>query len=241
MWYTSWFNSPYYHMLYRNRDEREAADFVDHSLKYLKPDPAQWILDQGCGRGRHSIHMNRQGYKVIGIDISMKNISYAKTFENEGLKFEIHDMREPYPAINFGLVMSLFTSFGYFDSLNENLKVLNASYQNLRPKGRLLIDYFNVGLLRQNLVERETQVIEDVEFHITRQIENEMVVKRIKVLHGKDEHHFEERVMTFDKQDFAGMLSQVGFEVLDVFGNYSLGQFRESSSPRLITLARKSS
>jgi len=36
-WFKDWFNSPYYHLLYFNRDEQEAAAFIDRLIKDLHP------------------------------------------------------------------------------------------------------------------------------------------------------------------------------------------------------------
>lgn len=239
MWFKSWFNSPYYHMLYRGRDEQEAADFIDHIFKYLKPNRDEWILDFGCGKGRHSIYMNGLGYKVEGIDISEQNITYAKAFENPGLQFALHDMRETYKPGHFSTVLNLFTSFGYFDCSDENLKVLKAANENLKPKGRLLIDYLNVDLLKNNLIEKESQEIDGVKFEIARAIEGEMVTKVITVHDRGLTFEFQEQVKLIDKQGFKGLLSRAGFEVLDIFGNYALDQYHPTTSPRLIAIARK--
>ena len=56
-WFKDWFNSPYYHQLYFNRDDREAAVFIDKLISYLKPAPDSTMLDVACGRGRHSIQL----------------------------------------------------------------------------------------------------------------------------------------------------------------------------------------
>jgi len=226
-------------MLYRRRDGEEAAVFIDHFLKYLNPPKGHKILDLGCGKGRHSIYMNSKGYEVTGIDISEQNIKYASAFENEKLRFAIHDMRDPFADARFDLVVNLFTSFGYFESMEENLKVLRATSANLKPKGSVLIDYLNAELLKSTLVESETQMINGVSFDIERSIDHGMILKKIKVTDGPDVLRFEERVKALDKQDFAGLLTQSGFEIVDVFGTYSLRRFIPENSPRLIIIARK--
>ena len=53
--YNKWFDSPYYHILYENRDHKEAKNFIKKILKYLKLDRGSKILDAACGKGRHSI------------------------------------------------------------------------------------------------------------------------------------------------------------------------------------------
>ena len=77
-WYTSWFDSPYYHSLYSHRNDQEAADFVSRLINLIQPSKDAHILDVGCGRGRHAFELYRHGFKVTGIDLSHENIKYAK-------------------------------------------------------------------------------------------------------------------------------------------------------------------
>src|SRR5690554_3854210 len=163
-WYRSWFNSPYYHILYKNRDENEAALFIDRVLKYFNPPLESRFLDLACGKGRHSIYMNKKGFDVTGVDLSKENISRAKRFENDHLHFDVHDMREPYANAKFDYVFNLFTSFGYFPSIEENEKVLKASHANLKLKGKILIDFLNAQQVINGLVKEETQIIDGITF-----------------------------------------------------------------------------
>lgn len=238
-WYRSWFDSPYYHILYKNRDEYEAALFIDRVLKYLNPPADSHFLDLACGKGRHSVYINKQGFKVTGVDLSKQNIKIARKFENERLKFDVHDMRLPYADAKFDYVFNLFTSFGYFPSIEENEKVLRASHQDLKLKGKILIDFLNANQVIKGLVKGEIQEIEGIKFRITREIENGIIKKNIDITDGNNELRFVERVRALTRQDFTGMLSRCGFEILDTFGNYSLEEFHADHSPRLILIARK--
>ena len=74
-----------------------------------------------CGKGRHSVHLNSLGYQVTGLDLSEESIAYAKQFENSSLHFDVHDMSTPYHD-QFDAVFNLFTSFGYFENEEDNLK-----------------------------------------------------------------------------------------------------------------------
>src|SRR6185295_11720123 len=95
-WFEAWFDSPYYHVLYKQRDEPEAQAFLDNLIKLLKPPKTARILDVACGRGRHALYLNKKGYQVFGFDLSKKNIDYNKQFENNNLQFFVHDMREAF-------------------------------------------------------------------------------------------------------------------------------------------------
>lgn len=238
-WYRSWFNTRYYHMLYRNRDEIEAAHFIDRIFKYLNPPQGSVLLDLACGRGRHSIYMNKKGYDVTGVDLSVKNIKAAKKFENETLHFEVHDMRKPFADANFDYVFNLFTSFGYFPTIAENQQVLESAYQNLKPKGKIIIDFLNANQVIEGLVKEETQVIDGVIFDISREIKGRIIHKYIDITDGENKMRYVEKVKALTRQDFIGMLNRTNFEILDTFGNYNLEKYDERSSSRLIIIARK--
>ena len=77
-WYASWFDTPYYHILYKDRDHSEAQVFMDNLTNYLNIPEGGKILDLACGKGRHSVYLNSLGYNVTGIDLSEKSIDYAK-------------------------------------------------------------------------------------------------------------------------------------------------------------------
>ena len=238
-WYRSWFNSPYYHILYKNRDENEAALFIDRVLKYFNPPSEARFLDLACGKGRHSIYINKKGFDVTGVDLSKENIRRAKRFENDHLHFDVHDMRVPYANTKFDYVFNLFTSFGYFPSIEENEKVLSASHSNLKLKGKILIDFLNAHQVIKGLVKEETQKMDGVTFNIDREIEDGIIKKNIDIIDGEKEFRFVERVRALTRQDFVGMLTRCDFEILDTFGNYNLEEYHEDKSPRLILIARK--
>ena len=82
-WFTSWFDSPFYHILYKDRDYTEAQQFMDNLTNYLNIPEGGKILDLACGKGRHSIYLITLGYNITGIDLSANSITHAKQFEND--------------------------------------------------------------------------------------------------------------------------------------------------------------
>ena len=84
-WYESWFDTKYYHILYKDRNYREAQVFMDNLTHYLNLPEKAKVLDLACGKGRHSIYLNQCGYDVIGADLSEENILHCKKFENDHL------------------------------------------------------------------------------------------------------------------------------------------------------------
>ena len=142
-WFKEWFDTKYYHILYKNRDQEEAEKFLINinNLKYLKKNSK--ILDIACGKGRHSLFLSKLGYKVDGIDLSKNSINSAKKLENSNLRFALADMRETYKSSTYDVALNLFTSFGYFDNNLDNQKCISSMSKNLVNDGILIIDYLN--------------------------------------------------------------------------------------------------
>ncbi|WP_341840998.1 class I SAM-dependent methyltransferase [Chitinophaga caseinilytica] len=170
-WFKDWFNSPYYHLLYNNRDEREASAFIDKLVDYLRPDAGALMLDVACGRGRHARYLADKGFNVTGIDLSEESIAAARKLENERLSFFQHDMRLPFRINYFDIVFNFFTSFGYFETRHENDNALRTLTNSLKPGGRLVLDYLNSPFAAAHLVPNEIKEIDDVVFDIHREVE----------------------------------------------------------------------
>ena len=233
----NWFNSDYYHILYKNRDKKEAEFFINNLIKKLKIKKKSKILDLACGVGRHSFYLNKKGMNVIGIDNSENNIKKAKKFENKFLKFKKKEMTEDYGQ-EFDFIFNLFTSFGYINE-KHNLNTFKSINNSLINHGILVIDYLNVFKLKEELVEKETKKIGNIIFNIKRSFKDNFIVKKIKIKDNNKIFYFEERVMELTKNDFQYYLKKFDFEILDVYGNYNLEKYHKNSE-RLIMIIKKS-
>jgi 2-polyprenyl-3-methyl-5-hydroxy-6-metoxy-1,4-benzoquinol methylase len=143
-WYKDWFNSPFYHKLYFDRDDKEAGNFIKKLIEHLKPIPGSRMLDVACGKGRHSKTLASLGFQVTGIDISFDSIAQAKQYESEHLDFYVHDMRLPFWGNYYNYAFNFFTSFGYFKTRREHDDAIRTIAKSLKPGGKLVIDYLNV-------------------------------------------------------------------------------------------------
>ena len=234
-WYASWFDTPYYHILYKDRDYEEAEVFMKNLTSYLNIPEGGKILDLACGKGRHSIYLNSIGFDVTGVDLSKQSIAFAKQFENETLKFDVHDMTKPYPE-QFDAVFNLFTSFGYFDNEECNLRTIEAIKSELNTFGFGVIDFMNVDYVIENLVPENKTEVDGITFHQKRKVENDYIVKDISFEIEGETLNFQERVRAFTLEDFETLFETAGVHLLDVFGDYQLGKFNSKQSERLILI-----
>jgi SAM-dependent methyltransferase len=238
-WFTEWFDSPYYHMLYQNRDDREAQVFLDNLTKHFHVSPATKIVDLACGKGRHAIYLNSLGFDVTGIDLSEQSIACAMQHTNAHLRFEVGDLRNLRFENAFDVALNLFTSFGYFQSNEENLQVIKNMHSSIKPGGYLLIDFMNAPYVIKELVEHESKTINGIKFKINRWIDKGFIYKKIHFTDMNKQFEFTEKVQALTKKDFELLFASCSFNLVNIFGDYSLNPYKEPTSPRLIMVVKR--
>ena len=232
-----WFDSDYYHILYKHRDYSEARNFIDKIVEYLDLKKGSKILDLACGIGRHSIYLEKIGFDVIGTDKSTNNIKKAKKNENDKLKFiqmeMINDTNRKYDGI-----FNLFTSFGYVNH-DYNLETIKNIERQLKDDGKVIIDFMNTLFVKNNLVIEETKVIDDLIFKIKRKSDGKHIYKEIKFNDQKD-YFYQEKVMDLTLNDFENYLKRHNLKIIKTFGDYNLSEFDIENSERLVMVIKKS-
>ena len=234
-WFASWFDTPYYHILYKDRDYEEAQQFMDNLTHYLNLPEEAKILDLACGKGRHSIYLNSLGFDVTGSDLSENSIKEALKDANSTLHFKVHDMRDSFEE-KYNAIFHLFTSFGYFENDADNLKTLISIKESLTEYGFAVIDFMNVEFVIDNLVPTEIKTVEGIDFHIKRYVKDNHIFKEIDFEDNGEKFHFTEKVQALRLADFEAMMEEAGIFLLDVFGDYKLRTFYKNQSERLIMI-----
>ncbi len=241
-WYTEWFDSPYYRLLYAHRSAAEARSFLDRLIEALNLRPPLRILDAGCGWGRHARYLAEQGFEVVGIDANPRLIEQVQKSSSPRLRFAVHDILFPLPPKlggPFDLVLSLFTAFGYFTTWPAHLRALRHLYDGLRPRGLLVLDFMNTFRTLCQLVPAETVVRQSIRFDIRRTYAPPFLLKDIHITDGSERRTYRERIWAFWPESLESLLQSAGFDIVERWGDYDLSPFEETSSPRLIYLARK--
>ena len=232
-----WFDSDYYHVLYKNRDYSEARNFIDNIVEYIDLKKGSQILDLACGIGRHSIYLDKIGFKVVGTDKSPNNIKKAKASHNQSLSFLQMEMIDD-TNYKYDCIFNLFTSFGYVNH-DYNLKTIKNIERQLKDDGIVVIDFMNTLFVKNNLVIEETKVIDDLSFKIKRKSDGKHIYKEIKFQDKKD-YFFQEKVMDLSLKDFENYLIRYNLKIIKTFGDYNLNEFDIENSERLILVIKKS-
>ncbi len=235
-WFKEWFDENY-KLLYRHRDMKDAGLQVELILKTVRPGRDWKILDLACGEGRHSALFREQGYDVTGIDLS-------KTLINSG--------REKYPDVKllecdmrsipgkYDMILSLFTSFGYFEDESEDIKVISEVFNSLNPGGIFWLDFLNPEDIRNKLTGNKIEkVIEGVKVTEEKYINGDRINKRICFENSSGFKEYNESVRLYSKEKLFRILGDNRFNVINVFGDY-LGTAWNFGSERSIFYCRKS-
>jgi SAM-dependent methyltransferase len=234
-WFEQWFGEEY-HALYPHRDSEDARRAVELIHRVAPWRAGSVVLDLACGAGRHTAELEGAGARVVGLDLSPAMLHRARQRTRAWLVRG--DMRAlPFRAASFGLVVNLFTSFGYFRSDAEHGQVLRQVARVLEPGGRFVLDYLNADQVRRTL-RRDSEEISDgdVGARVRRRFSEEglYVVKEIEL--RAENRSFQERVRLFTTQELEALLREAGLAVVERFGDYD-GRPPAVDAPRSILVA----
>lgn len=238
-WFKDWFNSPYYHILYKNRNEAEAAAFLDALTQCLKLPKGAKVLDLPCGKGRHSHYLHQLGFQVTGADLAPHSIAEANKEAEPGLKYLVHDIRQPFPEQDFDAVFNLFTSLGYFDDEREDEAAIATLSGAARSGGYIVIDFMNTPKIAAGLVKHHELTLDGIPFIIDKVLKDGFFVKDIQFTDKGKSYHFTERVKAITKEQLTAWTHLANLKIIGIFGNYSLDEYQKEKSDRMIFILQK--
>jgi len=238
-WFKEWFGEEYI-QVYSHRNEEEARRVVELIKKTLPLNKHSFILDAACGNGRHSCNLARFSRHVVGIDLSKALLVLAKEQCSHSQKppFVQADIRFLPFGRSFDAALSLFTSFGYFLSDEENLKVLSEFWRVLKTGGVLFFDYLNKPHVIKNLKNRTEKTISGMRIIENRKIVRNRVDKQIIIEQNGKRRYFYESVRLYGLDELKMLMEKANFRIEKVLGDY-LGSDYTEDSPRLIVIAKK--
>lgn len=241
-WYVDAFRSDYIDR-YAHRGEDEAKANIDALLQWLPLNSLDAILDLACGAGRHLIALRQAGFtRLAGLDLSADLLDRArKRFRELGISDIrlIHaDMRSIGFVDHFDVVLSLFSSFGYFATDAMNAAVIHAIAHALKRGGTVVIDTMNPPYVRATLVAEEQFDRGGQQVRITRNLTSDQRVEKHFLVSrgGVHSHEFFESVRMYGREEMAAMLEGEGFTDIRLAGGLD-GREYTPSSPRLVVTA----
>ncbi len=240
-WTKNYFDDFYLKYFLQTQPEDITNRQIDFIRKFFNC--GSYILDAGCGIGRHSIKLGGLGFKVLGIDSSPLFIKTAnnslKEQELQDVSFLIQDLRELSFENEFDGIINMWSSFGYFDD-ETNFDILKRFYRALKRNGKLIIDVENRDYILKYFV-RETFRDKGEFFILERRKFNPLksVVFTHRFIVGpnirKDYYRY---IRIYTVTELINLFKAAGFSSYEVFGSYNMDKFTENSK-RIIIIGLK--
>lgn len=223
-WWRTWFG-PSYLALYDQELAQRTPNEIDHLEALLKLQPPLRILDLACGQGRHAIELARRGYDLTGLDLSPYLLEVARERAEAGgvsVRWVLGDMRLAMEGERFDLILSLFTSLGYFADPGDDAAVVGAANTMLAEGGRLLVEVVNGDRILGNFQEREWFTVGEVAVMERRSVDREsrrMTVERTVERGGESEINVHV-VRLYGPADLDALLRARGFRQVQLYGDW---------------------
>ena len=221
----------------QNQTDRQ-VQFIKNTLK-----PKGLLLDLACGTGRHLIPLGKQGYSMVGLDVSAKLLRIAKSLWRDA-QVVCADMRFlPFRPGAFTAAVSMDTSFGYLPTGKDDLESLKQLRAAMITGAILIVDVFNrEHLINRSKANSQPKWRDYPSFFLLQ--------KRTIDAHGEKLHDqwtvrdkadgqlrvFEHVARLYELTCLQGLLEKAGFSIRAVSGDYEGQVFTENSS-RLIIIA----
>jgi SAM-dependent methyltransferase len=245
-WFEDWFNHSLYLKVYQHRDTAEAALCVDTILGITGCGDAHHqsaVLDIACGAGRHALEFARRGLQVSANDLSMFLLGTAEDEARKAelaIRFSGFDMRYIRLDCQFDLIVQLFSSFGYFETDEEDKAVIRNVSKMLLDSGWYVLDLINPVYLKKGFIPNTTRSVESLSITEERSLSDRKVSKKITISDQLGETlSFTESVRLYSKAEISALLESEGMEIIRTAGDYQGSDFEESSSPRMLLFVRK--
>lgn len=234
-WFEAAFDDDYLER-YAHRDQSEAARLaaaLDRAHGWEGP-----VLDLACGGGRF-LRAAPRSVTAVGCDLSLPLLSAAR---DAGRPLVRGDMRQlPFRTHSLRRVVLLFTSFGYFETRDEDAVVLSEIARVLGSGGLFVLDFFDAVQLQAGLTPSSSRSLDGAEVAERRWIDptGPFVMKEVSVTRGVSTRRHFERVRLYSRDELAALVEGTGFTVSSIWGDYDGGPSVSGESLRCIVLATR--
>lgn len=222
----------------------EAPDVADYVRKIAGLKKGDSVLDAGCGLGRISVELAVLGLDVTGVDIIQSELDAAKeSAEAEGVPLNLinSDLRTFKSEKKYDCAVNLYTSFGYCDTIEEDMAILRNIADSLKPGGTFILE----------CVSRETSIMyftEGEEFEragywVKTHFEVEGAWEGLKsqwTLYSLDnktgtpvaDHCFTQRL--YSAADLCEQMKKCGFSKATAYGDFDLSPYNQNARTMII-------
>lgn len=220
-----------------------AKDEMEKVVTLTELKPGESVLDLCCGVGRCSLELARRGFNVTGVDRTAGYLDKArKQAEQENLDMEFiqDDMRKFVRPESFDCVISMFTSWTYFEDPDEDKQVIMNAYSSLKPGGKLVIQTHGKETLAHIFTERSWDERDGVIWLVEREVRNNWswMFNRWIMLKGDERIEGEITHRLYAGSEIVVLLTECGFSKVALFGDLD-GSLYNQRAKQLITVGYK--
>jgi len=245
---SNWFSgadfwSLFYDYMFPTESFRKANEQVGDIMK-LSGMTSGTVLDLCCGPGRHSVPFRKAGFEVTGVDLQQffldKAIEYASK-ENATIQFIKEDMRSFLRKESFDIVLSMYSSFGYFEDRSEDLGVLKNVFNSLRVGGQFLLDLRGKEVHAKNFTETISSEMPNGDLVFQRNKNSGDWTRAITTwiyVAGHRADSFKVTLNLYSGAEIRSLLKQTGFSNVRLYGDLA-GSPYDHNAKRLIVVAEK--
>lgn len=244
-WWETYFDDVFLRVYRPLMDDERTLVEVEGIRDLLGIEPGAKILDVGCGWGRHSLELARQGFRMTGIDLSPRLLQEAEKHSAEeklDVRWISADMRELAFHGEFDAAISMFSSLGYFLSDDDDLAVLRGIREALAPDGLLLLECMHRDLIAREFAERDWWETPDGDliwvertFDAVGGISHELLRWRDREGRSGEKPH---SIRIRSASEWDDLLQRAGLRPIEWVGGWDLEPFSHKSE-RLIVVSEK--
>jgi SAM-dependent methyltransferase len=200
-------------------------------------------LDLCCGPGRHAVPLARRGMRVTGVDRTRFLLDRAQERGRlAGVSIELveADMRDFQRPAAYDLALSMFTSFGYFESRDDDLRVLRNVRASLTAHGVFVIDVMGKEWLARHFQPTRSRSLPDGSLLIERNTVVDdwtAVESQVILLRDGPPRALRSRVSVYSGLELRDRLLQASFATVRLHGGLD-GTPYDLAATRLVAVAR---
>ena len=223
----------------------EAPDVADYVCKIAGLSKGAKILDAGCGPGRISVELAARGLEVTGVDLIQSELdAAAESASAEGVDLELikADLRTFKSDMKFDAAINLYTSFGYCDTIEEDVQILQSIYASLKDNGFFILENISREIAVQYFTEGEWFERAGKTVLTQFSVEGAWEGLRSKWILIDDktgermEHEFVQRL--YSAVELRRLLVGIGFKSAEIYGDFDFSPYNEKAKTMVI-VARK--
>jgi len=247
-WWDNFFDETFADLLLERPNQQELEKVTNFLLNELNLNPGNTVFDQCCGSGDIACQLAKKDLNVIGVDQCESYINRAikkATKENLTIDFQVGDALKFVSLKPCDAVINWYTSFGYSEDDQVNLKMIECAYQSLKIGGYFILDYTNPAyifqnfqghkIFRQELNNNKIIILKESQVDLERGM---FISTWTYILPDGSQQIKTGESRIYLAKDLKEMFTNCGFKNIRFMGDIC-GNNLTKNSPRCITIAQK--